>query len=93
MRISYIPSVAASTTKNIIQSTIENAINNTIVVPFKSWCFEAISKTVMLAEWGLIFGCAVGIIFWICGIEKGKKTTIVCALIFIGLQIIKVVVL
>lgn len=91
MQISYIPSVTNSTSKNILQSTIENAINNTIVLPFKHWCYEVASKGIMLAEWGLIFGCAVGIIFWICGVEKGKKTTIVCTLIFIGLQVVKVV--
>ena len=91
MQISYIPPIATTTSKSFLQSTIESAINNTIVVPFKCWCHETISKGIMLAEWGLIFGCAVGVIFWICGIEKGKKTTIVCALVFIGLQVVKVV--
>ena len=90
MQISYIPPVTASS-NNFLQNTIENAINNAIVTPFKNWCYEVISKTLMLAEWGIIFGCATGIILWICGIEKGKKTTIVCALIFVGLQIVKVV--
>lgn len=91
MQISYIPPVVASTSKNILQTTIESAITNTIVAPFKEWCYATISKGIMLAEWGLIFGCAVGVIFWICGIEKGKKTTIVFALVYIGLQIVKVV--
>lgn len=91
MQICYIPPVVTSTSKNLLQTTIENAITNTIVTPFKAWCYATISKGIMLAEWGLIFGCAVGIIFWICGIDEGKKTTIVCALIYIGLQIVKVV--
>lgn len=91
MQISYIAPVTTSGNNNFLQKTIENAINNTIVTPFKSWVYEVTSKTIMLAEWGLIFGCAAGIIFWICGVEKGKKTTISCALIFIGLQVVKVV--
>ncbi|MBE6021698.1 MAG: hypothetical protein E7231_00530 [Cellulosilyticum sp.] len=90
MQISYIPPVTTSS-NNFLQSTIEKAINNAIVNPFKLWVYEITSKTMMLAEWGLIFGCAVGVILWICGVEKGKKTTIVCALIFVGLQIVKVV--
>lgn len=91
MQISYIPPVVSSDSKNLLQTTIESAINNSIVVPFKHWCYDVASKGIMLAEWGLVFGSAVGIVFWICGVEKGKKTTIVCALIFIGLQVIKVV--
>lgn len=91
MQISYIPPVATTTSKGVIQSAIESAINNTLVIPFTNWCKEVTYKCTMLAEWGLIFGCAVGIIFWICGIEKGKKTTIVCALVFIGIQVLKVV--
>lgn len=90
MQISYIPPVATSS-KNFLQATIENAITNTIVIPLKTWCYEIVSKGIVLAEWGLIFACSFGIIFWICGIEKGKKTTIVCALIYVGLQIVKVV--
>lgn len=92
MQITYIPPVlATSAPKNFLQIAVENAITNTIVNPLKEWCYTTISKGIMLAEWGLIFTCATGVIFWICGIEKGKKTTIVCALIFIGLQIVKVV--
>lgn len=91
MQITYIPPTIASPSKNIIQSAIESAITNTIVVPLKNWCYEFVSKGVILTEWGLMFGCAWGIIFWICGVEKGKKTAIICALVYIGLQIVKVV--
>lgn len=90
MQISYIAPVKANA-NNLLQSTIEKAITNTIITPFKAWVYEFTSKTIMLAEWGLILGCAAGIIFWICGIEKGKKATIVCALVFIGIQVLKVV--
>lgn len=92
MQITYIPpAINSLSSKGIIQSAIESAITNTIVVPIKAWCHEVATKGIMLIEWGLIFACAWGIIFWICGLEKGKKTAIVCALIYIGLQIVKVV--
>lgn len=91
MQITYIPPTLASPSKGIIQSAVENALTNTIIVPLKNWCYEVTTKGLVLAEWGLMFGCAWGIIFWICGVEKGKKTAIVCALVYIGLQIVKVV--
>lgn len=99
MKISYIPQVVSNVkelpgteaAKGFLQNAIEDAISNSIVIPFKNWCYEVTTKSLMLAEWGLIFGCAFGIIFWICGIEKGKKTAKVCTIIFLGVQIFKVV--
>ena len=99
MRISYIPAVS-NVPENLpgtiaagkqLETSIANAITASIVEPFKAWISEVTTKALVLSEWGCILTCATGIILWICGIEKGKQITKVSAIVFVGLQIFKVV--
>lgn len=103
MKISYIPPVSpiAETTNslpfampsNIISNAIEQAIHHAIIDPAKAWLWKTSVKILLIAEWGCIIGCAIGIVMLIVGLRSGSKVSKVCFLTHFGLQIVKVVLL
>lgn len=81
------------TSGSIIQTAIEKAIQNTIVIPFKNWCFGLWSGFMVVSHYVCLLTAMGGVIFYICGIEKGKKVAIVAMLSYLGLQILNFVII
>ena len=77
----------------IIQSAIEKAIQNTIVIPFQNWCVNLWSGFIALSHYVCLFVAIGGVIYYICGIEKGKKVAIVSVLVYVGFQLINWIIL
>lgn len=102
MKISYIspvldsPSALPNVTElpqSIISQAIEQAIDHAIIKPFKGWVWRTSIKTLLVAEWGCIIGCAFGIIMVIMDLQSGSKVSKVCFLAHFGIQVAKVVLL
>lgn len=101
MKISYIPVVATATTSTIekveemgwLQEIIHNAIQSAIVDPFTNWCTDVWINFMNASHYICLFTAIGGVIFWICGIEKGKKVAIVATLTYVGLRILNMFIL
>ena len=93
MKISYIAPVVAAATPTPdemgwIEEAIHNAIQTAIVIPFQTWALNMWNGFMGVSHYICLFTAVGGVIFCICGIEKGKKVAIIASLTYVGLQIL-----
>ena len=90
MKISYIAPVATATVTTadmgMIEEAIYNAIQNTIVIPFQTWCHNT---WINFVDTSFIFCLALAVTGAICGIlglKKGYKVTVFAIVFYLLLR-------
>ena len=91
MKISYMPptvcAVTATADQGIIEKAISNAIQNTIVIPFKNWCFDVWTGFVDVSLPACTCISLISLIFYMCGIKKAKDYVIIPIIVYLFIQI------
>lgn len=80
--------VSDDVTNNMIEIAIQNAIQNTIVIPFQTWVLQTWIKFVGVSHYACLGIAMLGGIAYIIGIEEGKKVAIIATITYLGIQLL-----
>jgi hypothetical protein len=83
MKLYYI---ASNDQQWLIEKAIQDAIEKTIVIPFKEMCHKTWINFVDCSFILCLSAALVGAIFGIAGIKKGHKVTVFCLIFYILLR-------
>lgn len=97
MRITYIPSVVATVTPmpeptqnemNWMESAMSNAIQNTIVEPFQTWCLGVWANFIDVSLPICIVTSLTALMLTMVGVKKARTWIIIPIIVYLFLQII-----